>query len=380
MKLFCPDLGIIGRMIKVCILTSVHSPFDIRIFHKEAKSLRRAGYEITLVAPHDKDEIVDGINVLSVPKPSNRIERMTKSIAIIYLKAVKIDADIYHFHDPELIPVGLILKGLRKIVIYDVHEDAPKQNLSKPYLPVTLRKPISSIIAFIENFSARRFSGVAAATPFINRRFLDIGANSVNVSNFPILSEFNPSMNQWEEKEKAVCYVGVIARIRGAFEMVEAIEKTDCRLILAGNLEPGIKQKLMRMPGWSQAEPLGYVNRAGVRAVYARSMAGLVLLSPIINYKDALPVKMFEYMSAGIPVIASNFPLWKEIVEGAECGVCVDPQNTNEIAQAIKSIFKNSGEAKRMGENGRRAVEETFNWELEEIKLLRLYSDLLLHI
>lgn len=362
---------------KVCILTSVHPPFDIRIFHKEAKSLVKAGYDVTLVAQHDKDETLDGTRIVPLPKPKKRIVRMTRTVWLIYRKALKIDADIYHFHDPELIPIGLMLKYQGKKVIYDVHEDVPRQNLSKPYIPAVLRKPISGMIEALEGFSARRFDGVVTATPFINRRFLELGANAVNVNNYPLASELALAENQWEKKEKAVCYVGDIAEIRGAFEMLAAIEKTKYRLLLAGYFEPGLEDRLKQLPGWRQVEALGFVGREGVRAIMAGAVAGLVLLHPTINYIDALPVKMFEYMSAKIPVIASNFPLWKEIVEGAECGICVDPLNPEEIAEAIQFIVEHSAEAKQMGKNGRKAVEERYNWCMEEKKLLRLYEEII---
>ena len=362
---------------KVCILTSVHTPFDTRIFHKEAKSLANAGYEVTLIAQHDKDEIVDGIRIVPLPKPKNRFERMTKTVWTVYRKALELDAAIYHFHDPELIPIGLLLKRHGKRVIYDVHEDVPRQNLSKPYIPAVFRKPISAMIGVLEAFSARRFDGVVTATPFINRRFLELGANAVNVNNYPHASELNPIENQWEGKEESVCYVGGIAEIRGAFEMVEAIGKAEYRLLLAGDFEPGLDGQLKRLPGWRQVEALGFVDRNGVRAAIGRSMAGLVVLHPTINYIDALPVKMFEYMSAGIPVIASNFPLWREIIEGAECGICVDPLNSEEIAEAIKWIIEHPAEAEQMGKNGRRAVEERYNWGIEEKKLQSIYHKLI---
>ena len=362
---------------KACILTSVHPPFDTRIFHKEAKSLVEAGYDVTLIAQHDKEEIVDGIRILPLLKPKNRLERMTKIVWLVYQKALDLDADIYHFHDPELIPVGLLLKFHGKRVIYDVHEDVPRQNLSKPYIPVAFRKPISLMIGALEAFSARRFDGVVTATPFINRRFLELGANAVNVNNYPLVSELYAAENQWKNKEKAVCYVGGIARIRGAFEMVDAIGKTKYKLLLAGNIETDIEEDLKQTPGWRQVEALGFVDREGVRATMARSTAGLVLFHPEPNHIDAQPNKMFEYMSAGIPVIASNFPLWREIIEGAECGMCVDPLNPEEIAGAIQFIVDHPAEAEQMGKNGRRAVEEKYNWQIEERKLLDLYQELI---
>ena len=361
---------------KVCILTSVHYPFDTRIFHKEAKTLRSAGYEVILIAQHERQETIDGISIIPLRKPSNRIERMTKTVWQAYKAALKTDADIYHFHDPELIPIGLLLKGTGKKVIYDVHEDVPRQNLSKSYIPKHLRKPLSAFIEAIEAFSTKRFDAVITATPFINERFLKMGANAVNINNYPIVSELSVEDSNWDKKERAVCYVGGIAKIRGAYEMVEAIGRTDYRLIFAGDFEPGLEERLRQLHGWKNVEALGFVDRNGVRDVMSRSMTGLVILHPTINYIDSLPVKMFEYMSAGLPVIASNFSLWKEIVEGNKCGICVDPLNPREIAEAIQWMIEHPNEAKAMGENGRRAVEERYNWENEEKKLLELYAKL----
>jgi len=363
-------------MIKVCILTSVHPPFDTRIFHKEAKSLVKAGYDVTLIAQRNKEETVDGIRIVPLPKPKNRLDRMTRTVWVAYRKALKIDADIYHFHDPELIPIGLLLKRHGKRVIYDVHEDVPRQNLSKSYIPAAFRKPISAMIEIMEAFSARRFDGVVTATPFINKRFLGLGARAVNVNNYPLISELCPTENQWKQKEKAVCYVGGIAGIRGAFEMVRAIGKIGYRLFLGGEVESNIEKKLKEMPGWKNVETLGFLDRNAVKCILSRSMGGLVVLHPSINYRDGLPVKMFEYMSAGIPVIASNFPLWKEIVEGTECGICVDPLNPEEIAGAIRWIIEHPIEAQEMGENGRQAVLDKYNWEQESQKLLMLYEEL----
>jgi glycosyltransferase involved in cell wall biosynthesis len=363
-------------MIEVCFLTSVHPPFDIRIFQKEAKTLTKAGYKVTLIAQNEKDEIVEGIKILSLPKPRSRIERMTNTVCQVYRKALKVDADIYHFHDPELIFIGMLLKLRGKRVIYDVHEDVPRQNLSKSYIAPALRKPISVMIEALEAFFAKRYDGVVTATPFINRRFLNLGANSVNVSNFPFVSELYTLENKWESKEKLICYVGGITRIRGAFEMVEAIGETCYGLLMVGDFQPGLDSKLNRLSGWQQVETLGFVNRAGVKEAMGRSMAGLVLFHPEPNHVSAQPNKMFEYMSAGIPVIASNFDLWKKIIEGSECGICVDPLKPDEIAGAIQWIIEHPVEAEQMGRNGRKSVEEKYNWRNEEKKMMAFYSEL----
>ncbi|NEP01157.1 MAG: glycosyltransferase family 4 protein [Symploca sp. SIO2E9] len=363
----------------ICHLTSVHSPQDIRIFHKECRILLHAGYQVSLVVPYVKDEKVDGIKFLAVCQPHNRWERMTRTLFQIYRKSLVEEATIYHFHDPELILIGLLLKARGKKVIYDVHEDVPRQILSKAYIPKSLRHITAWIVEMIENFAVKHFDGVVTATPFIRDRFLKLGCHAVDVNNYPILSELNLSNVDFSQKERAVCYVGGISDIRGIFEMIEAIGKTDAKLLLAGKFaNRDQRNQALAMPGWTNVQELGQLNRDEVAQTLARSLAGLVVLHPIINYIDALPVKMFEYMAAGIPVIASNFPLWRDIVEGNQCGICVDSLAPKAIAEAIEWIVDHPKEAKSMGENGRKAVEEKYNWETEAKKLCSLYSELLL--
>lgn len=364
--------------IKVCMLTSVHTPTDTRIFHKECKTIAVAGYDIALIVQYNKDEIIDGVQILGLAKPKNRIERMLMTSKHLYRRALECDADLYHFHDPELIPIGIRLKNKGKKVIYDVHEDVPRQILSKQWIAAPLRKTISWTVEKYENYAARRFDYIIAATPFIRDRFLKINTNTIDINNFPLLSELHVPNTNWDSKEKIVCYVGGIGKVRGINEMVDAIDLTEYSMLLAGKFaSSGERDVAVSKGGWSKVVELGHVNRAEVKAVLSRSVAGLVLFHPEPNHVNAQPNKMFEYMSAGIPVIASNFSLWKEIIEGNNCGVCVDPLNAKDMANAINWIIHNPEQAKQMGENGRRAVEEKYNWEQEANKLLKIYEGLL---
>src|SRR5690606_22521440 len=174
-------------------------------------------------------------------------------------------------------------------------------------------------------------------------------------------------------------YVGGLSRIRGVSQVVEAIEKVDppCALVVAGPFgEKGLEAELRAMPGWRSVDFKGVISREDVAQLLSKSMAGVVTFLDAPNHRDAQPNKLFEYMSAGIPVIASNFPLWREIVEGNHCGVCVDPSNPDEIARAIVCLIENSVEAETMGANGRRAVLEKYIWESEKRILLDTYSRL----
>ena len=365
--------------IKICHLTSVHSRHDTRIFLKECKSLAQNGFDVNLIVADGKgNDTVSDIKIYDVGKPENRIERMTKTTKKLFKKAIENDADVYHFHDPELIPIGLKLKKLGKKVIYDVHEDVPRQLLNKPYLNKINSFLISHIFEIYENYAAKKFDYIITATPYIRDRFKNLNKNTVDVNNFPLLSEFSTISNNLQ-KENAVCYVGGITEIRGIKEMVKAMEFIpEVKLYLAGNFdEKNIEEEVKTYKGWLNVKYLGFLNRDEVLDVMSQSKAGIVVFYPLPNHIEAQPNKMFEYMSAGLPVIASNFPLWKEIVEGNQCGICVNPLEPKEIAKAIEYIVNHPEEAKKMGENGRRVVLEKYNWGKEKEKLIKIYEELL---
>lgn len=364
---------------KICHITSVHSYKDTRIFIKESKSLARYGYETHLIAPNSPEGIIDGVHLHEIKKSlGSRWTRMTKTAWAVYKAAKRVNANIYHFHDPELIPIGLLFKLKGKKVIYDVHEDVPKDILSKTWIPGPLRKIIAVCFEKFENITSKFFDGIVTATPHIKDRFSALNKESVDVNNYPIADELYLPGIDWFQKERAVCYMGGINQMRGIFEMVESIGKTDVKLILGGSFTfLDERKKVMELDSWSNVHELGFLDRDEISKALSRSMAGLVVLHPLDNYLDALPVKMFEYMSAGIPVIASNFPLWKEIVDGNQCGICVDPLDPEKIAKAIQWIVDHPEEARKMGENGRKAVEEKYNWEQEFKKLKQLYMELI---
>lgn len=363
---------------KVCHFTSVHPAYDTRIFYKECCSLAIAGYDTVLIAPDCIDTTKNGVNIKGVSNiKGGRIKRFIFTAWRTYKKAIATNSDIYHFHDPELLPYGLLLKWRGKAVIYDVHEDVPEDILTKDWIPFFARKLIAVVFKSFENWAAKHMSYVITATPFIRDRFLRLRCNALVVHNYPILNEL--FLPEWSRKERAVCYVGGISDIRGVFEMIEAIGRTDAKLLLAGQFSPinqDQRDKASLLSGWGKVEELGYLNRDGVKQTLARAMAGLVILHPVINHIDSLPVKMFEYMAAGIPVIASNFPLWREIIERNNCGICVNPLDSAEIAAAITWICDHPMEAKVMGENGRHAVVEQYNWEREKETLLQIYKSL----
>lgn len=366
----------------ICHLTSGHVRNDVRIFYKEMTSLKKTGCQLSLVVADGMgDENAGEIQIYDIGKPSGRINRWLKTRKKIYKKAIELDADIYHFHDPELISTGKKLANKGKTVIYDVHEDTPRQILNKPYLSKFIAKIISGIFERFENRSIKYFSCLVCATPFIRKRFEKIHSNAVDVNNFPLLSEFDTEIDA-QFNENTICYVGGISVVRGLETMIRSLEyiKTDVKLHMAGYLtseDSGVFEDLKKLDQWKKVEYHGFVDRKGVSDIIRKSKTGLVLLKPLPNYLDSLPIKMFEYMAAGVPVIASDFPYWKSIVEENHCGLTADPLNPQEVAEKIQYLLDKPEIAREMGANGKKAVKEKFNWGIEEKKLIDIYNSLL---
>ncbi|MGH9633235.1 MAG: glycosyltransferase family 4 protein [Candidatus Angelobacter sp.] len=368
-------------MAKVVHLTSVHPAFDVRIFHKECRALAAAGHQVTLVAPHGADELRDGIQVRAVRKANNRFQRTTSTVWAVFRAALREKADIYHFHDPELMPVGLALKLLGKTVVYDVHESYRDTLLSKHWLPSIARMGSSRAIAALEWVVSRSCDAVVTATPRIAGMFP--AKKSWPVRNFPDLRAFakHTAENVKAEKKNDVAYAGAISLERGAREMVQAIalvpEDLDARLIIAGPFPPALEQELKTLPGWSRTVLLGRMPHEKVIDVLQGCRAGLCVLHATPNHLEALPIKMFEYMAAGIPVVASSFARWQEIVGPAQCGLLVDPMSPEQIANGITQLLRDPDAAARMGRNGQRAAFEKYSWDTEAALLVKIYDALL---
>jgi glycosyltransferase involved in cell wall biosynthesis len=363
--------------VKVIHLSSVHRPEDVRIFWKECRSLALAGYQVSLVVPAERCYRREGVDVIGVkPRSGRRVRMMATTIEVI-LAGLRRSGSVYHFHDPELIPGGLLLRLLGKRVVYDAHEDLPRDVLFRGWIPRGLRRPISLAASALEWVAGRTLSGVVAATPIIAKRFPV--RRTVLVQNFASKAELAISDLGERKRRRAVAYVGSVTAVRCAVEAIEAVARVerfpDATLVIAGDVSPpSFMQKLTALPGWSRVDYRGYQDRTGVRRVLAESRVGLALYYPVRSYIESQPVKLFEYMAAGLPVIAADFPKFREIVEVNGCGLCVPPCDVAAIASAIEWIFQHPTEAEEMGARGQAQVTQSFNWEHEERELLSFYD------
>lgn len=368
------------RMARIIHLTSAHPRSDIRIYEKMCRSLASLGLDVHLIVADGLGSTsCDGVEVHDVGKPRSRVHRMVQTTRQLKRLALALQPDLIHLHDPELLPAGVSLAHQGACVIFDSHEDVPKQLASKHYLPRLVRSPLACGWAQIERFAMRSLAGVVAATPSIHARLSRYSTRSEVVRNYPLLREFPPPRAMQSDRP-TICYVGALTSARGLVELVEAVARcsTHPRLVLAGRFtEPGLRDRLRVLPGWKLVEELGQCDRARITRVLEQSWIGLVTLHPTPNHIESLPTKMYEYMAAGLPVIASDFPGWRSTVRDHHCGVLVDPTNADAIASAIDSLCADQSLRAYFGSNGRHAFEQSLNWEPELQRLVQFYEAVL---
>ncbi len=368
------------RLPRVTHVTTNHQPFDSRIFLKECVSLAGAGYPVSLVVPHTESLERDGVRIVAYQRPKSRLERFLRSGWNALQAARATDADVFHLHDADLLPVGWVLKALGKRVVYDAHEDLPKQVLSKAWIPEVLRPLVAAVMRGALTVSASLFDQVVAATPAIAQAFPE--RKTTLVQNFPIVGELQEAEpSPYAERPNQVVFVGGMTAIRGVREFVDAMAHVSAELgatlVLAGTFDsPGFQAHVEASPGWGHVRALGWQDRASVARLLGAARVGLVTYLPEPNHVAAQPNKLFEYMSAGVPVIASDFPLWRSLVEDAGCGILVDPADPEQIAEAIAWLLTHPEEATSMGARGQEAVLGRLNWDSQARNLLALYARL----
>jgi len=378
-----PDVKNPHAGVKIAHVTTVHTGVDTRIYHKECMSLKKAGFDVTIICCHDRSEIVDGVQLRAIPKPSGRFHRLTITQWKAFRAALRENAEIYHFHDPELMLLGIALKLLGKRVVYDVHEDNRLKIWEKQYLSYPIRVILSWIVGRIEDFCGLIFNGIVTVTPHIARYFPK--HKTILARNYPKYAEFElQDLPGYSDRPNNIAYIGSITANRGAWRMLKAVHKLNeeshlnAKLVLAGPIgTPEFEAELRASPEWTNADYRGHLSRQGIAELLSNSRVGILVLDATPCYVNAYPMKLFEYMAAAIPVVAADFPVWREIVSDAQCGILVDTMSVSEIAEAILSLLQNSSKAEDMGLRGRDAARNLFFWEKEAENLVGLYRRIL---
>jgi glycosyltransferase involved in cell wall biosynthesis len=365
-----------ARPTRVAHVTTVHRATDNRILRKECVSLAEAGYEVYLLASAPEDGNVEGVRIKALPVFKSRLRRMVLGPLAALRALLRLRPDLVHVHDPELIPLAIAWRLLRRTpTVYDSHEDLAKQVMGKPYVKPWLRPVIVWFARALEVAADRFLDAIVSATPAIARNYRH--APVALVQNFPWARDF-PRATPIDPDCRNVVYVGGIAEGRGALEMLEAVgrSKAGSRLLLAGPLmSSALPDEIARRS--AAAEYLGHLPVSQVPAVIQSATIGLVLFHPLPNNLEAQPTKLFEYMAAGRPFIASDFPAWRRLLDDADCGVFVDPQDMDALRDAIDHLLTHPNETAAMGRRGRKAFEDRFSFESQVARLVDLVEHLL---
>lgn len=359
---------------KVIHISYTHRYDDIRIYEKECKSLKKKGYDVIHIASNKIADMPESIE-LEVPVKIIKLKKAGRfKVVVEYLKDVKKEVDIIkpeicHLHDWQLLP---LIPKLRKNykVIFDSHEDFPAY-LSADFLKIFPQCLKEYCFSGIESYFVKRATWVVAANQYIESQLKKMTKKVTAIKNYPIIFK-NDGENYYKPQ---FCYIGGIGDNLGGEILAKGIRELNAKIFLVGktNKEYLIKMNLLSQ---NKVEDLGFCSKKEVRQIVKESRAGLVVYLPHPNCIHALPNKMFEYLEASVPIICSDFPDWKELLEGKECCIFVDPSNKEEVRQAMNYFLEHPEEAKRMGENGRKAIEEEFNWDKEEERLFSLYQGL----
>lgn len=370
----------------ICHMTCAHDVDDVRVFQKECVSLAEAGYNVVLVAPHGRNEEVDGVRIVGVPyRSKNPLYRLFVLSRRVYKEALKQEADLYHIHDVELFVYGIKLKRKGKKVIFDSHEDWPQYISDITWIPKAIRKVLRFYLVKSYRRRMRCFDAVLTVSPHIVDSIKSICDVNVDVvSNYPILDKCLPEIEveHYQQRANCICYAGTVYRSVNHETLIKVIQDLDITYRIVGDIDAEFKQQLLNLDENNKVDFVDYVSRSELERIYSSSTIGMVVFDYIDNLGGNVGSmginKIFEYMRAGLPILCTDFKLWKElIVDKYECGICVSARSESMFREAISQFISNKQLACQMGQNGQRAVKTEFNWDTQKEVLLAVYARLL---
>lgn len=364
-------------------LTTVHPRNDVRIFHNECKFLSKNGWNIELVVFDNLgDDVKNNISIKDLgSSKNNRASRLIRNLSITtayFLSKIKESrGSIIHFHDPEIIFISGFLRLMGYKIIFDAHEDLPKQISSKPWIKKSLKPFFVFLAKLLDKAISLSATHIVAATQYIGNKFPN--EKTILVRNLPAKEDFSQVFPKKTNGNINICYIGSISEERGIFDILDALvilnKNNKVTLKLGGKFSStSIEKNVIAHPAWPHVDFLGWVNRDQFQKIASECIAGLIPLHPYPNYLESYPNKMFEYMACSIPIVCSNFPLWKQILNEIECALFFESKSAQDLSEKIQYLINNKISASKMGNIGRAAFEEKLNWQGEFKKLLDMYN------
>ena len=366
-------------MLTITHVTTEHSRSSSRIFFKMCRSIAHDHKTFLVVCDGRGNQISSDVHIIGLARYKNRLLRFIFAPFLVLIRCFLLPSNIYHFHDPNLILVGAILSLCGRKCIFDSHEDIPLQILSKGYLSISQRRFFSLLAELSQLILLPLYSAIVCPTQTIAAKLKRYNPNCTVICNYPSIAQFSECSDFAKPDTSRFIYVGSLSKNRGVENLYRVSERLppNVTIDLYGKFDSdGLYEQLESTYPNNQVIYHGYIDQDLLVPSIAGSIGGIVTLLPLPNYIEALPIKMFEYMASSIPVIASDFPIWRDIVDSCNCGILVDPSDCEQILDALLYLLRHPYCSFEMGKRGHAAIHSTFNWEHEYQRLLALYSSL----
>ena len=360
--------------------TTVHQPFDPRIFYKQLASLRDAGFDTHLIAPHGRTEQVQGISIHALPRPPARWRRIALH-PTAFRMAQALNADLYQVHDPELLPVAFLLRnatGAR--IVYDMHENYRTKG---PILGRALRTLERWAFRWVDHvlIAEESYRSIVEADPvsstYIPNYFRPIGdarlGAPARAGHTPMRLLYTGSLSA---SRGLRTMVELAARIRRAgrpetIDLVGICRYEKQRAWAKARIQEEDLNSILSRVGWDT-----YVPPSTMPPHYRRADVGLALFQPHPNHRGSIPTKFYEYLHYGLPLICSDIPLWRRFVERHGCGAVVPPGDPAAVLDVLDEWQAHPERYRRCAENARAAASQ-YRWAEMGERLTRLYRDVL---
>lgn len=369
-------------MKRVLLLSTVHPSTDPRIMHKIAPALQKH-YEVICALPNTgKSGVVKDVCMISLPHFDRLLWRLLITHPAVLIKCIGLRPHIVHIFVPELLPLAFLFEWLGARVIYEVQENLYKKFAIKHYnnSPVYKR-----LFAFFDQAARRRFHFIFTDAGYLPE-YQNLTWPFALVRNYVSI----PFVDAIAQEPKAsdnpeFFYLGVISTERCLDTLLVALARLKkafpaFHMHLFGPLRLN-PNELAKLPCYGDVSEnltfYGYADQQFAFRTAGRTLAAIALLKPVADYPESYPTKLFEYMALGLPVITSDFPLYKEIVEHSHCGFCISPYDAEALCEKLVWCIENNAQGTVMGEKGRIAAERRYNWISEETALLSYYTQLL---
>lgn len=371
---------------RICHFTCAHSLDDTRVFQKECIALAKAGFEVFYIVPNAQTGVVDGVNIIGVSAKSlNPIYRLLFLSRRVYREVIKIDADIYQFHDIELFNYGVKLRKLGKKVIFDSHENWFGYAKSIKWLPKILKNFVENYLRRMYSENLHSFDKVITVSPHIVDILSEYSSNVELITNYPLIDDAtiaNISFDDYLKRPNIACYTGTVYEISLQENIIKALsEISNIKYQIIGNISNEYKTKLTSLHNGQNLEFVEFISKKELEEYYNSSILGFAIFDYIPNLgykKGSLGVnKIYEYMAKGLPVICTDFELWQSFISKYKCGICVNSHDIQEIKYAIEYLLNNKQVAYDMGQNGQKAIKSEFNWEIEGQKYIRIVDSII---